>query len=110
MEREMSLNELFNDDLLSIIDIGFRELCKNDKDFLNLHNQRKNIVTNNKNIDAVCYEKEVIPLNAEDVKDLIKWLDYKDELDLKYEKKMIYMGIRIAYMMFNNAGLLKTEL
>ena len=110
MERENSLNELFDDDLLEIINIGFKELCKNDKDFVKMRAEKCELATKNKNIDTVCYEKQVIPLNTEDVKDLVKWIKYRDELEVKYEKQMIYMGIRIAYMMFNNAGLIKTEL
>ena len=109
MEREMSLNELFNDDLLSIVNIAFKELCKKDKDFVKMRTEKCELVTNNKNLDTVCYEKQVIPLNPDDVKDLIKWIEYRDELELKYEKQMLYIGIRVAYMLFNNAGLLKNK-
>ena len=110
MEREMSLNELFDDDILTITTIAFKELCKNDKDFVKMRTEKCELSTKNKNINAVCYDKEVIPLNTEDVKDQIKWIEYRDELELKYEKQMLYIGIRVAYMMFNNAGLLKTKL
>ena len=110
MEKEMSLTELLDDDLLTIINIAFKELCVNDKDFLKMRTEKCKLVTNNKNIDMVCDEKKVIPLNAEDVKDLIKWIKYKDELELKYRKQMIFMGIKVAYIIFKNSGLLNNEI
>ena len=110
MEREMSLTELFEDDILTITTIAFKELCKNDKDFVKMRAEKCELATKNKNINTVCYEKEVIPLNTEDVKDLVKWIEYRDELELKYEKQMLYIGIRVAYMMFKNSGLLKEKI
>ncbi len=104
------LNELLEENFWEIANIATNELYETNSEFIELQEKVLKVDHRNRNISYVCNEFQPKSLDKRDVEDIIEYLKYKSEEEIIYQKKMLLMGIRIAYIMINKIGLLKDEL
>ena len=104
---EEQLKEMFNEDFFTILNIICEQLNRKDGEYKKAINKCIDILDENKRVRLVCDMKKPVPLSKNDVKLLIKYMDAEEEENLAYQKGLLYMGFKIAYMIFDNAGMLK---
>ncbi len=109
MDIDEKLSELFNEEFFNVLNIICGELNKKDSNYVRVINKSIDILDQNKRLMLVCDRKKAVPLSKNDVKSLIKYMEYDEEENLIYQRSLLYTGFRIAYMIFNNAGMLKSK-
>ncbi len=101
------IKEIFNENFFNILNIICGQLNRKDGEYKKAINKCIDILDSNKRVRLVCDMKKAVPLSKNDVKLLIKYMDAEEEENLAYQQGLLYIGFRIAYMIFDNAGMLK---
>ena len=107
MSVEEQLNEIFDEDFFSVLNIICGQLNKKDGEYRKAIDKCIEILDKNKRVRLVCDMRKPVPLSKNDVKLLIKYMDAEEEENLAYQKDLLCMGFRIAYMVFDKAGMLR---
>ena len=82
---------------------------ENDEKFRKIRNNINNILEEYPKVNDVCLEGNNLVLDEDEISALIKYLKYKREESKLYEEKLLYTGVRLAYIIFKKADILKEE-
>ena len=107
MDVDMKFEELFDDDFFNALNIACEELSKKGSRYTKAINRCISILNENKRVRIVCDQKKAIPLSKNDVKILIEYMDAENEENLAYQKTLLCIGFRAAYLIFKKTGMLK---
>ena len=108
MDLDNELKELLDRDFYNIYDIVYEKLCDDEK-FCKIRNNINKILDKYPKVNDVCLEEKNYILDESEIDGLIKYLKYKKEENELYEEKLLYTGVRLAYIIFKKADMLKEE-
>lgn len=83
------------------------ELEAKDKEYKFLLKKQENILDKYSNLRDVLEDKKVIGLNKQEIRYLIRYLDYKCQSDLIEQREIFYKGLSVAYEIFRKIGIIK---
>ena len=90
----------------SIIDEMYNDLIHNDKKYIYNYNKLCDILENNPNLAKIIEYREPVSLSDDDVKALIDYFNCLDNIRIKENKKIFYIGGRHTYLFMKNANLI----
>ena len=108
MDLDDKLKELLDRDFYNIYDIVYEKLCDDEK-FCKIRNNINKILDKYPKVNDVCLEEKNYILDESEIDGLIRYLKYKKEENELYEEKLLYTGVRLAYIIFRKADMLKDE-
>lgn len=83
------------------------ELETKDKEYKSLIRKQENILDKYSNLRDVLEDNKVIGLNKQEIKYLIRYLDYKCQSDLIEQREIFYKGLNVSYEIFRKIGIIK---
>lgn len=105
-ELEEKYGEIFSGILNNIT----YDLQKNNRKYIKNLDECGKIIDKYPNVRLVCEDNQPVALNIEEVKALINYYQYYENREIMQDKKLIYAGIRCAYMILKNAELLRENI
>ncbi len=108
MNLDEKLEELLDRDFYNIYDIVYEKLCRDEK-FLEIRNNINKILEEYPSISDVCLEGKNTIFDESEIDALVRYLNYKREENELYEEKLLYTGVRLAYIIFKKADMLKEK-
>ena len=108
MNLDKELKELLDRDFYNIYDIVYEKLCDDEK-FCKIRNNINKILDEYPKVNDVCLEGKSSILSEEEIDALVRYLNYKKEENELYEEKLLYTGVRLAYIIFKKADMLKEK-
>ncbi len=108
MDIDNKLKELLDSDFYNIYDIVYEKLCSK-KEFKTLRNNINKILEEYPKVSDVCLDERNSILSESEINALIRYLKYKREENELYEEQLLYIGVKLAYIIFKRADMLKDE-
>ena len=108
MDLDKELKELLDRDFYNIYDIVYEKLCDDEK-FCKIRNNINKILDEYPKVNDVCLEGKNTILSESEIDALVRYLNYKREENELYEEKLLYTGVRLAYIIFRKADMLKEK-
>ena len=108
MDIDEKLKKLVERDFYNIYDIVYEKLCSN-KEFKKIRNDIHKVLKDYPKVSDVCLEGKSINLSKTETRALIKYLKCKREENELYDEQLLYMGVKLAYIIFKKADMLKEE-
>lgn len=107
-ENQKEIEKILNDNFYLLLDVICHELSNNSNEFIELRQNICDMVEKNKNVNDVCGNNIVKPLSSDDVRDLMQYLELKQEETIIYERQLLLMGMKVTFLLLQKMDLLKT--
>ncbi len=107
MNIEEKIKELLEEDFYKITDIVFKDLYDNNKEFIKLRNNINKLLDKYPHISSIYNKDLTYKFSKEEINALKKYLKYKKREEEIYQEQLLYTGVRVAYIVFKKAGMIK---